>query len=88
MDKSYPLILKLNKFKMTKVVITDYYLENHSGITNDLILELVKNKLSTEQLAQKINLTIPETESILFTRINEFTMGRLILPSSKGISIF
>jgi predicted XRE-type DNA-binding protein len=35
-------------------------------------------KLSAEKLAQKINLTVPETEDILFARINKFTLDRLV----------
>jgi len=44
--------------------------------------------LTTEQLAQKIKLTIPETESILFARINEFTLDRLITYASNLFSSF
>ena len=46
------------------------------------------NNLTTEQLAQRINLTIPETESILFARINEFTMDRLITYASNLFDSF
>src|SRR5436305_8156188 len=35
-------------------------------------------KLSAEKLAQKINLTVPETEDILFARIDKFTLDRLV----------
>lgn len=41
------------------------------------------NNLTIEQLAQRISLTIPETESILFARINEFTLDRLITYASN-----
>jgi predicted XRE-type DNA-binding protein len=44
--------------------------------------------LNTEQLAHQINLTIPETESILFARINEFTLDRLITYASCLLAPF
>lgn len=37
-----------------------------------------KNDLSDKELAQQINLTIPEVEDILFARINKFTLDRLV----------
>lgn len=36
------------------------------------------NNLTTEELAQQINLTVPEAEDILFARINKFTLDRLV----------
>src|SRR5256885_10431240 len=32
------------------------------------------NNLTTEELAEQINLTVPEVEDILFGRINKFTL--------------
>jgi len=46
------------------------------------------NGLSTEKLAQLINLTLPETEDILFARINKFTLDRLIFYASNLFSPF
>ena len=43
-------------------------------------------KLSAEKLAQKINLTVPETEDILFARINKFTLDRLMTYASNLFS--
>jgi predicted XRE-type DNA-binding protein len=37
-----------------------------------------KKKLSTEKLANQIQLSIPETEDILHCRINKFTLDRLM----------
>ena len=36
------------------------------------------NNLTTEELAEQINLTVPEVEDILFARINKFTLDRLV----------
>src|SRR5437660_1321460 len=36
------------------------------------------NSLPVEELAQKINLTVPEVEDILFARFNKFTLDRLV----------
>lgn len=38
----------------------------------------LNNDLSAEKLAKEINLTVPETEDILFARINKFTLDRLV----------
>src|SRR6185436_2495659 len=37
-----------------------------------------ENNLPVEKLAKKINLTVPETEDILFARIDKFTLDRLV----------
>lgn len=36
------------------------------------------NKLTTEELAEQINLSVPETKEILFCHIHKFTLDRLI----------
>lgn len=41
------------------------------------------NDLTTEELAEQINLTVPETEDILFARINKFTLDRLVSYASN-----
>ena len=35
------------------------------------------NKLTTEELAERINLSIPETKELLFCHIHKFTLDRL-----------
>src|SRR3954471_21957304 len=35
------------------------------------------NKLTTEELAERINLSVPETKELLFCHIHKFTMDRL-----------
>lgn len=42
-----------------------------------------KNDLSDEEIAQRINLTVPETEDILFCCIEKFTLDRLTEYASK-----
>jgi predicted XRE-type DNA-binding protein len=44
------------------------------------------NKLTTEELAQKIQLTKPETEDILYYRLDYFTLDRLMDYTSKLFS--
>jgi len=41
------------------------------------------NKLTTEKLAQKIQLTKPETEDILYCRLDCFTLDRLLTYTDK-----
>jgi hypothetical protein len=36
------------------------------------------NKLTTEELAERINLSVPETKEILFCHIHKFTLDRLV----------
>ncbi|CAI2193786.1 14925_t:CDS:2 [Funneliformis geosporum] len=38
-----------------------------------------ENNLSVEKLAKQINLTVPEVEDILFARIDNFTLDRLVV---------
>lgn len=54
--------LEISKYSLCKKILTYKQQKN----------------LSAEKLAQKINLTIPETEDILFARINKFTLDRLV----------
>lgn len=45
-------------------------------------------KVSTEKLAEKIKLSIPETKELLFCHINNFTMDRLITYATNlGINL-
>src|SRR3954463_16792914 len=48
------------------------------GLCKKILAYKQDNNLTTEELAQQINLTAPETEDILFCRINKFTMDRLM----------
>lgn len=43
----------------------------------------LKNNLTREQIAKKINLSKAETEDILFAKINNFTLDRLVYYVSK-----
>ena len=46
------------------------------------------NELTTNQIAQVIQLTEPETEDIFFTRINRFTLDRLVVYATNlGINL-
>src|ERR1043165_6703467 len=47
-------------------------------ICQSIILYKRKKSLSTEELAQRINLTSGETQEILFCYINNFTLDRLV----------
>lgn len=42
-----------------------------------------KNNLSDEEIANRVNLTLPETEDILFCCIEKFTLDRLTEYASK-----
>jgi hypothetical protein len=44
------------------------------------------NQLTTEQLAQKVQLTKPETEDILYCRLDYFTLDRLMEYTNKLFS--
>src|SRR5206468_8329332 len=41
------------------------------------------NQLTTEELAEGINLSVPETKELLFCHLHKFTMDRLIAYASK-----
>ena len=47
-----------------------------------------KKHLSTQKLAQQINLTLAETEDIFFSRIEKFTLDRLVIYAANlGINL-
>jgi len=46
------------------------------------------NKLTTEQLAERINLSVPETKEILLCHVHKFTLDRLITYADKLFSPF
>src|SRR5690348_7110644 len=48
----------------------------------------LKNKLSVEDLAGKINLSVPETKKLLFCHIHKFTLDGLTDYASKLFSPF
>ncbi|CAG8824682.1 234_t:CDS:2 [Gigaspora margarita] len=58
------------------------------SICKRILLYKQKNNLPVEELAQKINLTIPEVEDILFARINRFTLDRLVSYVANLLPIF
>jgi predicted XRE-type DNA-binding protein len=46
----------------------------------------IKNKFTDEEIAQRINLTVPEVEDILYCCIDKFTLDRLTEYASKLFS--
>src|SRR3954469_2092567 len=62
-----PTSLQVDKYKICKKIL-DYKLDN---------------KLTREQVAEKIQLNKAETEDILFCCIEEFTLDRLITYTNK-----
>lgn len=53
------------------------------NLCQKILVQQQKKKLSTEKLAEQIQLSIPETEDILHYRINKFTLDRLINYAEK-----
>lgn len=52
--------------------------KNKYDICQRILAYKQDNKLTTEKVAKNIQLTAPETEDILFARINKFTLDRLV----------
>lgn len=52
--------------------------KNKYDICQRILAYKQDNKLTTEKVAKKIQLTTPETEDIFFARINKFTLDRLV----------
>jgi len=48
------------------------------NICQNILAYQQDNDISDEELAQKINLSIPEAEEILFCKIDKFTLDRLV----------
>src|SRR5947207_13658069 len=48
--------------------------ESKYSLCKKILVYKQNNKLTTEELAQQIDLTEPEVEDILFARINKFTI--------------
>ena len=65
-----PTTLEKSKYNICKKILV--YKQNHH--------------LSTEQIAQKIKLSIPETKDILYCHINYFTLDRLVDYAEKLFS--
>src|SRR5438477_1715406 len=52
--------------------------KNKYDICQRILAYKQDNKLTTEKIAKSIQLTTPETEDIFFSRINKFTLDRLV----------
>src|SRR5437764_9840859 len=52
-------------------------------LCREILIYQRKNKLTDEEIAQQMELTLPETEDILHYRINYFTLDRLITYANK-----
>ena len=52
--------------------------KNKYDICQKILAYKQDHKLSTEKVAKNIQLTTPETEDILFARIDKFTLDRLV----------
>lgn len=48
----------------------------------------LNNHLTTEEIAERINLTVPETKDVLLCHIEEFTLDRLVSYASKLLAPF
>jgi hypothetical protein len=51
----YNLDLTFNGQKIKQIIITGHYLENHPEITNELILEILEEKLNGQRVRPDIN---------------------------------
>ncbi|CAI2190463.1 19403_t:CDS:1 [Funneliformis geosporum] len=52
--------------------------KNKYGICQKILAYKQDNELNTEEIAENIQLTTPETEDIFFARIDKFTLDRLM----------
>jgi predicted XRE-type DNA-binding protein len=52
-------------------------------LCREILIYQRKNKLTDEEIAEQMELTLPETEDILHYRINYFTLDRLITYANK-----
>lgn len=52
-------------------------------ICREILLYQQENKLTDEELAERMELTLAETEDILYYRIDYFTLDRLVAYASK-----
>lgn len=52
-------------------------------VCREILLYQRKSKISDEKLAKQMELTLPETEDILYYRITHFTLDRLLTYANK-----
>lgn len=52
-------------------------------VCREILVYQKKNKISDEKLAQQMELTLAETEDILYYRITHFTLDRLLTYANK-----
>jgi len=52
-------------------------------LCREILIYQRKHKLTDEELAEKMELTLAETEDILYYRINHFTLDRLMTYANK-----
>lgn len=52
-------------------------------VCREILIYQRKNKISDEKLAKQMELTLPETEDILYYRITHFTLDRLLIYANK-----
>lgn len=52
-------------------------------ICREILIYQRKHKLTDEEISQQMELTLPETEEILYYRINYFTLDRLMTYANK-----
>jgi len=52
-------------------------------VCHEILVYQRKNKISDEKLAKQIELTLAETEDILYYRITHFTLDRLLTYANK-----
>src|SRR4051795_4007476 len=65
-----PSLLQVAKYKLCKKILTYQ----------------IKNNLTDEELVQKLDLSLAETEDILFCEIERFTLDRLLTYTSRLFS--
>ncbi|CAH1755632.1 7369_t:CDS:2, partial [Entrophospora sp. SA101] len=71
LDKSLPLTTQITNLQITKG-------NKQFNICQNILAYQQDNNLTDEELAEKINLSIPEMEEILFCQIDKFTLDRLM----------
>ncbi|CAG8489969.1 13551_t:CDS:1 [Gigaspora margarita] len=72
LEPNYPRVNRSLPKNATSLEKSKYFL------CKKVLVYKQENKLPVEKLAKKINLTVPEVEDILFSRIDKFTLDRLV----------
>jgi len=52
-------------------------------LCREILIYQLRHKLTDEELAKKINLTLPETQNILYHRVANFNFNRLLSCANK-----